>query len=54
MIYFRWAIVVLNVAAALTVAARLQSNERNRGTNGFLLGLNVMAATWQTTSILES
>lgn len=51
--YFRWALVALNILAAIAVAARLESNLDNRGMNGFLLGINLMAAVWQTTSLLD-
>jgi len=53
MIDYRWILIALNIVAALATVVRLQISERNRGFNGFLLGLNLMAAAWQTVNVLE-
>lgn len=53
MIDYRWVLIALNLLAALAVVARLRSDERNRGLNGFLLGVNLVAAVWATSNILD-
>jgi len=53
MIDYRLVLIALNLIAALVVAARLRASERGRGLNGFCLGINLMAALWQTANVLE-